>query len=87
MLGKTIRDNRQHSIVDESANPAAKLLDFFDNMQDKAIRYPNARSAVLETKETVKKSTTLAELRSVEDDWMEIWMRQWQFAKPMKGET
>lgn len=65
--------------VDEGVNPAAKLVDFFDNLQDRAIRFPKAKSTLLETRETVKVSKSLAALQPVGPDWMSLWMRQWNW--------
>jgi hypothetical protein len=56
-----------------------KLFDSFDYMQDRAIRFPGARAAVLGTKRTARKSPTLAALYAVSGDWMELWMKQWSF--------
>ncbi|KAK4497666.1 hypothetical protein PRZ48_010319 [Zasmidium cellare] len=66
--------------VDEGVNPAAKLIDFFDNLQDRAIRFPKAKSTLLETRETMKVSKTLAELDAVGPEWMALWMRQWRWS-------
>ncbi|KAK4552247.1 hypothetical protein LTR86_010601, partial [Recurvomyces mirabilis] len=63
--------------VDEGINPAAKLIDFFDNLQDKAIRFPKTKSSRLDTKDTVKVSLTLAQLQPVTAEWMAMWMKQW----------
>ena len=66
--------------VNEGVNPAAKLIDFFDNLQDRAIRFPHARVAGLETKQTVKVSETLSQLQPVNARWMDLWMRQWNWS-------
>jgi len=63
--------------VDGDANPAVELIDFFDNLQDRAIRLPKTRTSPLETKKTVKVSGTLAQLQEVGPEWVELWMRQW----------
>ncbi len=62
-----------------SDNPAIKLLSFFDVLRDKAVRFPRARSAALDTKETAKASPTLKHLDKVGPEWMELWMKQWAF--------
>ncbi|KAF2146409.1 uncharacterized protein K452DRAFT_264205 [Aplosporella prunicola CBS 121167] len=56
-------------------NPALKLLDFFESWgtADEAEEWP-----VLETAETAKKSTKMAELQPVSEEWMELWLRQWK---------
>ena len=60
-------------------NPAAKLFDFYDNLRDKAVRFPKSRSVTLETKQTVRFSQTLATLEQVKFEWMDLWMQQWEF--------
>ena len=65
--------------VDEGVNPAAKLIDFFDNLQDRAIRFPHAKVAELETKNTEKVSPTLAGLQPVNTTWIDLWLRQWDW--------
>lgn len=65
--------------VDHGDNPALKLFETFDYMQDRAVRFPDARAAVLATKETAQQSPTLAALHAVDVRWMEMWMRQWNF--------
>lgn len=65
-------------MLDLNNNPAIKLLPFFKTLQEKAIHLPKARAVVLETKGTVKRSKTLAELRGVSEEWMRLWMRQWE---------
>ncbi|EME42645.1 hypothetical protein DOTSEDRAFT_175863 [Dothistroma septosporum NZE10] len=60
-------------------NPAIKLVDFFDNLRDRAVRFPKAKSTLLDTKQTVKVSRTLADLGAVSADAMTLWMRQWNW--------
>jgi hypothetical protein len=67
--------------VDEGENPAAKLIDFFDNLQDRAKRFPKARTALLETVKMQRASPTMAELEPVGSEWMELWLRQWGWEK------
>ena len=73
--------NSQSQSSDAAAehNPATKLLTFFKELQDKATRFPDARSAVLETRETGKVSPSLRECESVGEEWMGLWMRQWGY--------
>lgn len=60
-------------------NPATKLLEaFFDNLDDKARRFPDLLSAPFEVKKTVKDSKTLRDLTPVCPAWMELWMQQWK---------
>lgn len=67
--------------IDEGVNPAAKLMDTFDHIQDRAIRFPKARAAILDTKNTIKASVSLADLHAIDEEWMELWMRQWAFSQ------
>lgn len=57
-----------------------KLWDFFDNLRDRAIRFPRARAAMLETKYTRKLSPTLDGLGALNAEWMDLWLRQWKKA-------
>lgn len=65
--------------VDEDALPAARHLDVFLKLRDKALRSPNLRVAEFDTRCAVQASPTLAEMSSVEPDWMGLWMRQWKW--------
>lgn len=60
---------------DLSLNPAIKLLEFFENLQ----RNEHQSPPTLETAATIKSSKTLAELGPVQPEWMERWMKQWNF--------
>ena len=60
---------------DLSLNPAIKLLEFFENLQ----RNEHQSPPTLETAVTVKSSKTLAELGPVRPEWMERWIKQWNF--------
>ncbi|KAI1119599.1 hypothetical protein F5Y14DRAFT_8850 [Nemania sp. NC0429] len=55
---------------DLTANPAVKLLDFFESLAD-------ASGALLSTERTLAASPTLSAVGPVRDEWMENWMRQW----------
>lgn len=57
---------------DFEKNPAIKLLDFFEGL-------PKAKVPRLSTVETQKRSRVLREMRAVEAQDMERWMRQWGF--------
>ncbi|KAI1166564.1 hypothetical protein F5B18DRAFT_54086 [Nemania serpens] len=57
---------------DIAANPAVKLLDFFESLAD-------AGGVLLSTERTVAASPTLSAVGPVRDYWMENWMRQWGF--------
>ena len=69
------------TLGNEESNPALKLIDTFDHIQDRAFRFPDGRAAVLDTSRTIKSSPTLAKLGAVNGDWVELWMRQWGFEK------
>ena len=58
---------------DVARNPGIKLLEFFQQMETGELE------AELETEQTVRKSRTLGELRAVGPEWMEIWLKQWNF--------
>lgn len=60
-------------------NPAAKLITFFRELQDKAVRFPDARSAKLESRETAKVSESLRDCEAIGEEWMRLWMRQWGY--------
>ena len=70
---------RESVMQDVEINPAVKLVRFFEDVQDKAVRFPKASSATLDTFVTVKSSRTLGSLPPVTPEWMELWMQQWQF--------
>lgn len=67
------------SDADLAMNPAAKLLTFFDDLRDKSVRFPRAKSVELDLTETEKHSQTLASLSRVTAEWMDLWMNQWNF--------
>ena len=72
--------SRAESATDAAEdNPAAKLTTFFKELQDKAARFPDARSAKLETRETAKVSESLRDCEAVGEEWMGLWMRQWGY--------
>ena len=60
---------------DVKKNPGIKLLEFFEQMA------AGGREAELETEETVKASPSMRELKAVGPDWMEIWLKQWDFER------
>lgn len=58
--------------ADLTLNPAVKILDFYDGLvAGKELRF--------ETKKAVQSSPTLASLDSVQEVWMENWIKQWSF--------
>ena len=58
---------------DVAKNPGIKLLEWFEQMK------AGGEEAELETVETAKKSETLSGLTAVGPEWMEIWLKQWNF--------
>ncbi len=62
---------------DPEENPASKLLTFFKELQDKAIRFPDAKAAMLETRETCKVSESLRDCQGVNEESMQMWLEQW----------
>lgn len=58
-----------------SLNPAIKLLEFFENLQ----RNEHQSLPTIETTATVKSSKILAQLGPVQPEWMERWIKQWDF--------
>ncbi|KAI0184132.1 hypothetical protein EV127DRAFT_505496, partial [Xylaria flabelliformis] len=55
-----------------AANPAIKLLDFFESLVDTG-------TTSLSTEITVQISPTLSTIGPVKDDWMANWLTQWGF--------
>jgi thioester reductase-like protein len=76
-LKDSVKASGGYQQVNEGQNPAGKLIDFFDNLQDRAVRFPYARIAQLETTQMATVSETLRQLNSVTVDWMDMWMQQW----------
>lgn len=60
--------------VDTALNPALKLVDFFQALQQRNDVLPE-----LETVEAVRTSSSLGALTAVNGDWMQRWMQQWSF--------
>jgi thioester reductase-like protein len=55
--------------------PAIKILDFFEGLPSESGQEP----ILLDTKNTVNVSSTLASLGPLKEEWMENWMKQWAF--------
>lgn len=72
---QTSVSNVDHSDHSLSANPAAKLLGFFQTLAE--------REAVLgpsfETTQATRASITLRDLKPVNPEWMVRWLKQWNF--------
>ena len=58
---------------DVKKNPGIKLLEFYGSMEEEAAE------PELETAETAGMSETLKGLSAVGPEWMEIWLRQWNY--------
>lgn len=61
--------------IELEQNPALKLLQFLKTME----QHTEQPVAVFSTDETVKASKTLATLQPVTAEWIQNWMRQWEF--------
>lgn len=72
---EALKESASEKTEDVSNNPAIKLLDWFQGMQNHA----GEATAELETVQTEKRSETLRELPAVGPEWMEIWLKQWRF--------
>ena len=55
------------------AKPALKLLKFFAQMLDKQA------SPTYQTSRSVRASPTMASMKPINKEWMEIWLKQWAF--------
>ena len=58
-----------------NANPAIRLLDFFQSLLSKA----QHANPIFETVETEHNSVNLAALEAIKPEWMKIWLEQWNF--------
>ncbi|KAL8717514.1 MAG: hypothetical protein Q9225_005246 [Loekoesia sp. 1 TL-2023] len=65
------------NIDDIKANPAVKLLSFFEDVE-KRIR-EGKKPVLLDTKRAEERSETMRMLGPVGEEWMRRWMRQWGF--------
>ena len=65
------QSQHQDSAMSLRENPGLKLLDFFVSLQSDAALPP------LETERSTMRSGTLAGLKPVGEEWMEIWLKQW----------
>lgn len=75
----TLRNSRgtATTALSLNQNPALKLFDFFDSVAKAAEK--DEQWPALETKETLKHSPRLAELKPVSEEWIELWLKQWKF--------
>jgi thioester reductase-like protein len=67
--------------------PGLKLWDFFDDIRDKATRFPDAKAATLEIRCTRRMSPTLDRLPPVSTEWMDLWMRQWDLTGMIQSQA
>ena len=58
-----------------SANPAAKLLDFFQTLVEREAELGPS----FETSQATRASITLRDLKPVDPEWMVRWLKQWNF--------
>ena len=68
---KSLKDDEIKAQLE--ANPAAKLLEFYENVLGADDRPVN----VLEVKETLRCSTQLSAVSMITDPWMRKWIREW----------
>lgn len=67
-----------HASTDASeVNPAVKLLPFFEKLQMQ-VRTAKEKPLLFQTEKTARRSMTMAWLGPVTNEWMELWMRQWE---------
>jgi hypothetical protein len=59
--------------VDVTKNPGLKLLEFYQGM------CKAGAGARLDTKETMKGSESMKNLKAVDGEWMRLWLKQWAF--------
>ena len=71
---QTLKASAREATTEETleANPAVKLIDFYEDLLDDGNRIPK-----LETKETEKASPGLRAVGPVQGEWMVKWIRQW----------
>lgn len=62
--------------VDLERDSAVKLQPFFQDLRDQAFYFPKARSVIWDTKNTIKKTPTLASLAAGKKEWLDLWMKQ-----------
>ncbi|CAK1362502.1 uncharacterized protein RHO25_007236 [Cercospora beticola] len=74
---EALEESARDESADISGNPAVKLLSFFQNLKDKSIHLPKARAATLEVKRTRLRSSKMQELDCVNQEWISLWMKQW----------
>ncbi|KAI0890636.1 uncharacterized protein GGS22DRAFT_194569 [Annulohypoxylon maeteangense] len=72
---KALRESASKT-EDLAENPAVKILEFFESLTRVS---EDDESILLDTRETIRVSQTLANLGPVHDGWMQNWMRQWSF--------
>lgn len=65
------------SLADLAQNPGLKLLDFFERLKIDAGEA--SRGLVLDVELSTAKSKTLAALGPVNEEWMELWLKQWGY--------
>ena len=70
---KALRASTEEDDNDAVANPATKLLDFYEGLVGSGM--PEA----FNTDAAVTASKTMNEISAVKPEWMETWMTQWKF--------
>ncbi|PSR81212.1 male sterility protein-domain-containing protein [Coniella lustricola] len=59
---------------DQSINPATKLIHFFEGLS-----HSSQSLGSLDVSRAVADSPILAKVQPVQDEWMQMWLRQWHF--------
>ena len=59
-----------------TSKPAAKILDFFRDLENEI---KEGKRATFSTKHGVSASKTMANLKPVGTEWMEVWLQQWGY--------
>ncbi|KAI9750497.1 MAG: Transmembrane osmosensor [Chaenotheca gracillima] len=71
------KSQHNQSAANLKQNPGLKLLKFFETLQKEAEL--GQSSPVLKTERAQTKSGNLAALKPVDEQWMEMWLKQWNF--------
>ncbi|KAJ3549260.1 hypothetical protein NM208_g592 [Fusarium decemcellulare] len=83
---QALRKSAAHTRTNENVegNPAVKLLEFFASMQ----RLNNEEDEpIISTEKAERHSPTLRACGPVSEEWMELWMKQWELSVKNKQET
>ncbi len=74
----TLRESQKNAtLADLKQNPGLKLLDFFESL--KVASSETSLGLVLDVELSTEKSRTLATLEPVNQEWVELWLKQWGY--------